>query len=108
MRLLLALIIIVYLVGVGVALSPTIRSEWSPSPASELARNIAQELPGAPLGQQGWSGVSRPPPSELHFSTIATARVHPAEACAIFTGKHETVKPVAGSSSRLPSFSRWQ
>jgi hypothetical protein len=28
---------------------------------------------------------------------IATARVQPAEARAIFTGKHDTIKPVDGS-----------
>ncbi len=35
---------------------------------------------------------------------IATARVQPAEAARIFTGKHAMVKPSAGSASRLCSF----
>jgi hypothetical protein len=47
MRLLLALIVIIYLVGVGVILSPTVRSEWNSAPASVLAENIARELPDA-------------------------------------------------------------
>jgi len=47
---------------------------------------------------------------ELHdqFSRIATARVQPAEAALIFTGKQAMRKPCAGSCSRLCSFSRWQ
>ncbi len=38
---------IIYLVGVGVVLSPTVRSEWNSAPASVLAENIARELPDA-------------------------------------------------------------
>jgi hypothetical protein len=37
----------IYLVGVGVILSPTVRSEWNSAPASVLAENIARELPDA-------------------------------------------------------------
>ena len=47
MRLLLALIIIVYLVGVGVVLSPIVRSTWNSEPASVLAASIVQALPDA-------------------------------------------------------------
>jgi hypothetical protein len=47
MRLLLALIIIIYLVGVGVVLSPIIRSTWSSEPASVLTDRIVQALPEA-------------------------------------------------------------
>jgi hypothetical protein len=47
MRLLVALIAIIYLVGVGVVLSPIVRSEWNSAPASVLAENIARELPDA-------------------------------------------------------------
>ena len=39
-------------------------------------------------------------------SKIATARVQPAEAARIFTGKQQTKKPSEGSFSRLCSFSR--
>jgi hypothetical protein len=41
-------------------------------------------------------------------SMIATARVQPADARSILTGKQDTVKPVDGKSSRLCSFSMWQ
>jgi hypothetical protein len=47
MRLLLALIVIIYLVGVGVVLSPTVRSTWNSEPASVLADRIVQALPEA-------------------------------------------------------------
>jgi hypothetical protein len=47
MRLLLALIIIVYLVGVGVVLSPVVRSTWNSAPVSVLAEDVAQTLPNA-------------------------------------------------------------
>jgi hypothetical protein len=47
MRLLLALIVILYLVGVGVVLSPTVRSTWNSEPASVLADRIVQALPDA-------------------------------------------------------------
>ncbi|MGD0641833.1 MAG: hypothetical protein ABSC22_13885 [Roseiarcus sp.] len=47
MRMLIAVIVIVYLVGVGVALSPTVRDKWSSVPASELAASVVQELPSA-------------------------------------------------------------
>ena len=43
-----------------------------------------------------------------HPSKMATARVQPAEAPRIFTGKQHTVKPSPGKASRLCSFSRWQ
>ncbi len=47
MRLLLALIIIIYLIGIGVVLSPIIRSTWNSEPASALADHVAQALPDA-------------------------------------------------------------
>ncbi len=47
MRLLIALIIIVYLVGVGVVLSPIVRSSWNSAPASVLAESVVQALPDA-------------------------------------------------------------
>jgi hypothetical protein len=47
MRLLLALIVILYLVGVGVVLSPTVRSTWDSEPASVLVDRIVQALPDA-------------------------------------------------------------
>jgi hypothetical protein len=47
MRALIALIVIVYLVGVGVALSPTIHAKWNSATASDLARSVEQALPNA-------------------------------------------------------------
>ena len=43
-----------------------------------------------------------------HSSKMATARVQPAEAARIFMGKQAMMKPIAGKTSRLCSFSRWQ
>ena len=47
MRALIALIVIVYLVGVGVVLAPTIQAKWSSAPASDLATSVGQALPNA-------------------------------------------------------------
>ena len=47
MRSVLAVILITYLVGVGIVLSPTIRSKWGSAPASDLSARIGQELPYA-------------------------------------------------------------
>ena len=47
MRALIALIVIVYLVGVGVALAPTLQAKWSAASASDLAAGVGEALPGA-------------------------------------------------------------
>ena len=47
MRALIALIVVIYLVGVGVALSPTVRDKWTSATAAELATSVAQDLPVA-------------------------------------------------------------
>jgi hypothetical protein len=47
MRLLLALLVIVYLVGIGVVLSPTIQAKWNSGTASELVAGVWAELPRA-------------------------------------------------------------
>ena len=47
MRAIIALIVIVYLVGIGVMLAPTIQSKWSSAPASDLAPSVGQALPNA-------------------------------------------------------------
>ncbi len=47
MRLLLALILIVYLVGVGVVLAPVVGSAWNNETASAFANSLAQALPDA-------------------------------------------------------------
>jgi len=46
-RLLIALVVIVYLVGVGVVLAPTIQSGWDHLPASDLASTVFRVLPDA-------------------------------------------------------------
>jgi hypothetical protein len=47
MQLLLALIVAIYLVGVGVVLSPVIQASWNTEPASVVVGDIGQALPGA-------------------------------------------------------------
>jgi hypothetical protein len=47
MRLLIAVIVIIYIVGVGVVLSPTIQAKWSGASASNLATSVAEALPNA-------------------------------------------------------------
>jgi hypothetical protein len=47
MRALIALVVIVYLVGVGVALAPTIQAKWNTASASDLAASVAHDLPNA-------------------------------------------------------------
>jgi hypothetical protein len=44
---LIALIVIVYLVGVGVALAPTVEARWSSGTAAQFAASVGQELPYA-------------------------------------------------------------
>jgi hypothetical protein len=41
------LVVIVYLVGVGVVLAPTISTKWSTATASDLFASVWLELPGA-------------------------------------------------------------
>ena len=47
MRALVGFLVIVYLVGVGVCLSPTFRDKWNSAPTSELVASVGQALPGA-------------------------------------------------------------
>ena len=47
MRVLIALLVIAYLVGVGVELAPTIKANWSTVPASQFVETVATELPRA-------------------------------------------------------------
>jgi hypothetical protein len=47
MRVLIALIIIVYLVGVGVVLAPTVEANWRSQTAARFAASVGQELPYA-------------------------------------------------------------
>ncbi len=47
MRTIIALIVIVYLVGVGVVLAPTISTKWNTATAADLSASVWVELPGA-------------------------------------------------------------
>jgi hypothetical protein len=47
MRTLIALLVIIYLVGIGVVLAPTIQGKWNTGTASELFASVLQELPRA-------------------------------------------------------------
>jgi hypothetical protein len=47
MRALIALIVIIYILSVGVVLSPIIQAKWSGASASDLATSVAQALPDA-------------------------------------------------------------
>jgi len=50
---LIALILIVYFIGVGVALAPTIEANWSSATAAEFASRVAEDLPYA-LAWPAW------------------------------------------------------
>ena len=47
MRLVIALLIVIYLVGVGVVLSPVVRDNWNSETASAFAGSVGEALPGA-------------------------------------------------------------
>jgi hypothetical protein len=47
MRALIGLIVIVYLVGIGLVLAPTVKGKWNEGTAAELSASVAQALPGA-------------------------------------------------------------
>ncbi len=47
MRMLIALLVIAYLVGVGVTLAPTIKANWNTTPASRFVESAVAELPRA-------------------------------------------------------------
>ncbi len=77
--------------------------------------SLSQDRPDGPRNDESdrhvpprFQTVLAPDARRAYSPRIATARVQPAEAPLIFTGKHATVKPVAGSASRLASFSIWQ
>ena len=47
MRAFIALVVIIYLVGVGVSLAPTVRDGWNTATAAQLADNVVKALPDA-------------------------------------------------------------
>jgi len=63
---------------------------------------------GCPAGLFYCAAMLSPGAVGNQASMIATARVQPAEPPRTLTGKQLTVKPLAGSTSRLCSFSIWQ
>src|SRR2546427_13023331 len=84
-------------------------------PVLALARRVPVDVRDERVAQPAfWSRPasrqqerSKPQRAAPHQrSTMATARVQPAEAPRIFTGKQAIVKPWPGSASRLCSFSR--
>jgi hypothetical protein len=47
MRSMIALILVIYLVGVGVVLAPTINAKWNNATAADLSARVTQQLPNA-------------------------------------------------------------
>jgi hypothetical protein len=47
MRAFIALVVVIYLVGVGAALAPTVRDRWNAGPASEFADSVVRAAPDA-------------------------------------------------------------
>jgi hypothetical protein len=60
MRALIALAVIIYLVGVGVALSPTIQAKWNSASASDLATHRAGSTQRGHMAGKGPSQHGRP------------------------------------------------
>ena len=60
MRALIALIVVVCLVGVGVALSPTVRAEWNSAPASDCGKRRAGFALCAHMASEGLPQHNRP------------------------------------------------
>ena len=65
-------------------------------------------LPVGGIKERKVAGAASRAAAIVQPSMIATARVQPADARSILTGKHDTMKPVGGNCSRLCSFSMWQ
>jgi hypothetical protein len=47
MRTLLAILVVVYLVGVGVVLAPTVKAKWNTAPTSQFVTSVATQMPTA-------------------------------------------------------------
>jgi hypothetical protein len=47
MRTLIAIVIIIYFIGVGVVLAPTVRANWNNGTAANFAASVGHELPYA-------------------------------------------------------------
>jgi hypothetical protein len=77
MRLLIALIVIIYLVGVGVVLSPTIQGRWSSASGSDLTTGVAEALPDA-LAWPAKAFRSMQTSSGAKTSPVGSEAEHPA------------------------------
>jgi hypothetical protein len=53
MRVLILLIVVVYLIGVGVALAPVVKSKWNDGTASDFSASVVQAAPAALLWPVG-------------------------------------------------------
>jgi hypothetical protein len=47
MRMFIALLVVVYLVGIGVVLAPTVEAKWNTGSTSQFVTSIATEMPTA-------------------------------------------------------------
>jgi hypothetical protein len=47
MRTLIAFLAVVYLVGVGVVLAPTVKAKWDTASTSQFVASVANEMPSA-------------------------------------------------------------
>ena len=47
MRVLIAVIVIIYFIGVGVALAPIVRANWNSETAADFAASVGHALPDA-------------------------------------------------------------
>jgi hypothetical protein len=47
MRMIIALLVIVYLIGVGVVLAPTVSGKWNSGTPAELSASVVQQIPSA-------------------------------------------------------------
>jgi hypothetical protein len=47
MRMVIALLVMVYLIGVGVVLAPTVSGKWNSGTPAELSASVVQQVPSA-------------------------------------------------------------
>jgi two-component system, chemotaxis family, CheB/CheR fusion protein len=78
------------------------RRSIAPFVARSLHSSLARPARRPPARRRHGADRARP-----HSSRMATARIHPALAALIFTGKHESTNPLLGSCSSPVSFSIW-
>jgi hypothetical protein len=47
MRAIIGILLVIYLIGVGVELAPTIKANWNNDPSSQFFASVATEMPRA-------------------------------------------------------------